>query len=193
MKIDNRKDILLLILYSPGINQAFNEPIVGRTKLVKALFLFKEEVLEHFQKGTDINKENFYEFFAWDFGPFSKEIYDDITFFILNDFINVKLTDQESLPEAAAEWNKWIENSGFNIDDNSIMEFQEEEFTLKDPKGISFAKKLYDGLSHSQKKILIEFKSRIISSSLRAIIRYVYKQYPNLTGKSKIKNKVLEF
>lgn len=193
MKIDNRKDILLLFLYSPGITTEFNEPIVGRTKLVKGLFLFKEEALDHFKKGTHITKDNFYEFFAWDFGPFSKEIYDDITFFILNNFICTRASEQESLPEAAAEWNRWVDSSGINLDDNNIWEYQEEEFTLSEPKGITFTKELYNSLSDSQKKILKEFKSKIISSSLRAIIRYVYKQYPDLITKSKIKDKILEF
>jgi len=192
MKIDNRKDILLLFLYSPGINKKLNEPIVGRTKLVKSLFLFKEEVLPHFKSGTSINEENFYKFFAWDFGPFSKEIYDDVTFFILNDFIKVADSEQEPLPEAVEEWNKWIDNTGVDLDSSMVTEYQEEEFTLTE-KGEIFARNLYDSLSSTQKKLLNEFKSRILSTPTRAIIRYVYKRYPELTEKSKIKDKIFEY
>ncbi len=187
MQIDNRKDILLLFLYSPGVNNNFNEPITGKTKLVKSLFLFKEEVLVHFKKGTNITEENFYTFFPWNFGPFSKEIYDDMTFFVLNGFISVRESDQEPLPEAVEEWNRWISSSGVDLDNSVVKEYQEEEFSLT-IKGEVFARDLYGSLTENQKKLLKEFKSRMSSTPTRAIIRYVYKRYPNFTEKSKIKD-----
>ena len=39
MKINDRRDILLLFLYSPGKSSEPNQPIMGRTRLVKMLFL----------------------------------------------------------------------------------------------------------------------------------------------------------
>ena len=65
--LNNRKDILLLLLYSPGKTGNPNEPIVGRTRLIKMLFLFKKEALAHFAHGTEISDENFYEFFCVEF------------------------------------------------------------------------------------------------------------------------------
>ncbi len=106
-KIDNRKDILLLMLYSSGVRDRVNEPIVGRTRLVKMLYLFKMEALPHFQQGTEITEDNFYEFHPWDFGPFSREVYDDINFFLLRGFIRSSISDEESLPESEAEWDQW--------------------------------------------------------------------------------------
>jgi len=47
-RITNRRDILLLLLYSPGVSSQVNEPIAGRTRLVKMLFLFKKELLGQF-------------------------------------------------------------------------------------------------------------------------------------------------
>ena len=38
--INNRKDILLLLLYSPGVTEKYNEPIKGRTRILKMLFIF---------------------------------------------------------------------------------------------------------------------------------------------------------
>ena len=69
-KINNRRDILCS-RFTHGITGLINEPIVGRTRLVKMLFLFRREVLQHFSRGTEITDENFYEFFSWNFGPFS--------------------------------------------------------------------------------------------------------------------------
>ena len=40
--INNRKDILLLLLYSPGVTEQINEPIKGRTRILKILFIFKK-------------------------------------------------------------------------------------------------------------------------------------------------------
>ena len=63
MTINNRRDILLLLLYSPGQYEEINRPIVGRTKLVKMLFLFLEEALKDFRRGTKITEIIFITFF----------------------------------------------------------------------------------------------------------------------------------
>ena len=61
-KLNNRKDILLLLLYSPGKTGKFNEPIVGKTRLIKMLFLFKKEALSHFSRGLKYLIEIFMSF-----------------------------------------------------------------------------------------------------------------------------------
>jgi hypothetical protein len=189
-RINNRKDILLLLLYSPGKSDEFNEPIIGRTRLVKMLFLFKTEALEHFRRGTDINENNFYEFFAWDFGPFSTQVYDDLTFFMLQEFIESTLTEEESLPESAAEWERWLESTGVRETVDAIEIYQEESFKLL-PKGVAFSKRLYDSLSSTQQELLKNFKSRLSTAPLRAILKHVYTQYEDMTSHSKIKDNVL--
>lgn len=188
--INNRKDILLLLLYSPGKSNESNEPIVGRTRLVKMLFLFKNEALPHFRRGTDINENNFYEFFAWDFGPFSTQVYDDLTFFMLQGFIESTLTEEESLPESAAEWDLWLERTGVKESVDAIEMFQEESFKLTD-KGASFTKRLYEALSGTQQELLKNFKSKLSTAPLRAILKHVYTRYEDMTSHSKIKDDVL--
>ncbi len=187
MPIDNRKDILLLLLFSPGSSGQINEPITGRTRLVKMLFLFRKEIWKQFKGNIPLTEDNLYEFFPWNFGPFSSQIYDDITFFILRGFIEVTLVKDDVLTESAEEWNFWLRTNG---DDAEISEYQEEEFRLSSPKGIDFAQGLYSSLSENQKKILFEFKTRIVSTPLRALLRYVYRQYPDQTEKSRIKNDI---
>ena len=188
--INNRKDILLLLLYSPGVTEQINEPIKGRTRILKMLFIFKKEVLNYFKKNTDINDDNFYEYFPWSFGPFSSQVYDDITFFLLRGFITTRYTNEEVLPEAASEEKHWQFISG--IQSSNIQEgyqdFTEEEFLLTH-KGVQFTEKeLYDHLSNSQKNLLKNFKGKISGASLRAILRYVYKMYPDMTEKSQVQN-----
>ncbi|MCI0630321.1 MAG: SocA family protein [Phycisphaerales bacterium] len=188
--IDNRKDVLLLLLYSPGKTNQFNEPIVGRTRLTKLLFLFKEEALEHFRAGTSITEDNFYRFFAWNFGPFSRDVYDDLTFFELRGFIERREADEEALPEAAAEWDRWLDLSRAESADDSISEYDEQEFRLT-AKGEAFAKPLYDSLSGEQRKLLKAFKAKLAKAPLKAVLEYVYTNYPDQTTKSQIKEQVL--
>ena len=189
-KIDNRKDVLLLMLYSPGRGESPNEPVAGRTRLTKMLYLFKKEALKDFRKGTKINEENFYEFFPWNFGPFSRDVYDDLTFFELRGFVQKDAAEVETYPEAAAEWDKWLDLSRSDSDDDMLSEYDEAEFSLT-PKGLDFAESLYQSLSVDQKNILKSFKSKLIGSPLRAILQYVYSTYPESTAKSQIKEQVL--
>jgi len=189
-RINNRRDVLLLLLYSPGKTGRINEPIVGRTRLVKMLFLFKAEVLPLFRRGTEITDENFYQFFPWNFGPFSAQVYDDITFFILRGFVESSATGEESLPESAAEWEKWLTNFGPQQTSEEIDPYEEESFHLTE-RGIDFTKELYDALSASQKQLLREFKTRLSTAPLRSILKYVYKTYPEQTTESEIKGEVL--
>jgi hypothetical protein len=189
-KIDNRKDILLLMLYSPGRTDDVNEPIVGRTRIVKMMFLFREEALPHFRRGTEITADNFYNFFAWNFGPFSQQVYDDLNFFALRGFVDVSEAEEEGLPESAEEWHEWLSQSGATEDAAEPEEYREEVFRLT-PKGGAFASSLYEALSSAQSQLLREFKRRLTTTPLRAILRYVYNTYPKMTEQSKIRDQVL--
>ena len=188
--IDNRRDILLLLLYSPGKTDKVNEPIIGRTRIVKMLFLFKEEVFQLFKKDIKIDEEKFYSFFPWDFGPFSRDVYDDLTFFVLRKFIDAKESDEEAISESAAEWEKWLSMSRSDSNEENITEYDEEIFTLT-KKGLIFAQGLYEQLSVEQKRILKEFKSRIVKAPLRALLKYVYENYEHMTTKSRIRGEIL--
>lgn len=190
VKINNRKDILLLLLYSPGLTNEVNEPVSGRTRLVKMLFLFWKEALPHFRKGTEITEDNFYEFHPWKFGPFSSEIYNDLTFFILQEFVRASNSDEEALSESEGEWEHWLLTSGTSEADDELAVFQEQRFDLTD-KGVRFTGKLYSALDRKQKQYLAEFKRRTSGAPLRALLRYVYSEYPEQTSNSTIREEIL--
>jgi uncharacterized protein YwgA len=186
-RITSRRDVLLLLLYAPGKTNVVNEPISGRTRLVKMLFLFKQEVLPEFRAGTDISEENFYQFFPWDFGPFSSQVYDDISFFQLRGFIETTASAEESVPEAVAEWEKWRESTEIG---NDVDVYEEETFRLTE-LGVAFSQRMFDRLTEAQRKLLVTFKKRLGSAPLRALLRYVYQTYPDDAAKSKIASEVL--
>ncbi len=188
-KINNRRDILLLLLYSPGVTKQVNEPVKGRTRILKMLFIFKEEALKYFKKNTDIAEDKFYEYFPWKFGPFSSQVYDDITFFLLRGFITSQDSEGDILPEAISEerYGQFISGGHPSEAQNMYQEFVEEKFLLTE-KGEKFTRdKLYSALSQSQKTLLINFKKKMNTASLKAILNYVYEMYPDMTKKSQLR------
>lgn len=188
--IDNRKDLLLLLLYSPGRNNSNNEPIAGRTRLVKMIFLFQEEELKNFN--ADFSQVEMYDYQPWKYGPFSKNVYDDLMFFQLRNFIDSQNTDDSSY-EGAEEYYEW-QNSNLEETENNIVEindYSEEEFSLTS-EGVAFVEKnLYSSLSNNQKLILTTFKSKFNNMPLKSLLLYVYKRYPKQTDESLIKDKLL--
>ena len=66
----NRMDLLLLLLLADG-NKGTNEPIEGKTRLQKQLFLSQKKLKDH-----KIDKP--YSFRPYYYGPYCKEIYSDI-------------------------------------------------------------------------------------------------------------------
>lgn len=84
-------DALLLMLYLD--NQS---SIDGAIRLTKMMFLFDKEIVPFLNKnGLDI--ENLPEFFAYNYGPFSKDVYEQLDLFSSIKFIkidNLKSTDK---------------------------------------------------------------------------------------------------
>ena len=78
--IRSSKEIILLLLYAKGKTNKLFEPIKGRTRLMKMIFLFKEELQKAFNKNSVIDFSLLSDFSAYDFGPFSFEVLNDIDF-----------------------------------------------------------------------------------------------------------------
>ena len=67
----NRMDLLLLLLLADG-NKGPNEPIEGKTRLQKQLFLSQKNLTD------DIKIDKPYSFRPYHYGPYCKDIYSDI-------------------------------------------------------------------------------------------------------------------
>ncbi len=188
LRIDNRKDIILLLLFSPGKAQENNEPVSGRTRLMKLVFLFNKELKSKLSSLKDISADREHIFKAFHFGPFSKEVFDDIQF-----LENVGLIEEESGGELSmAE----LSESQLFYDDillqyigsqEESVDYSEPVFKLSD-KGIDFVRQLYDQLKPKEQMKLKEFKGTYNSIPLSTLLRYVYKNYPESATESKIRN-----
>jgi uncharacterized protein YwgA len=187
------KDFLLTIIYSPGIYDTVNEPIIGRTKLTKMIFLFEREIKKSFF--TDKLSIKLPEFEAYNYGPFSKELFDDLSFFLSIGLIS---EEETSIPISSAEKNEieicsdddWV-NASF---DESQDESEEVEMKyLLSKQGINYVKEnVWSKYSNMQKSNLKKFKAQINTISLDTLLRYVYNKYPDSAKNSLVLEKYRE-
>ena len=191
-KIKNSKDLILLLLYAPGPKGRLCEPIQGQTRLMKMVFLFKEEIAKRFNLDKVVEPTAFPKFEPFDYGPYAGEVYADLEFLVNYGFVEAR-TDSEGLAseEERQEFDYWTATG----DDISSLDTRTigREFSLTD-RGRRFVQKmeLWEALSQQQKDALREFKTRCVTASLRSLLRYVYTNYENMTKKSVIRHEILD-
>ena len=181
------KDFLLTLLYCPGIKEKENEPIIGRTRLTKMIFLFEEELKKEFFENLFNYK---LDFEPYNFGPYSKELFDNLKFFLSIGLID---TEKTSIPISTAEKGEYE----YSLDDGLTYEDSDntetENYELKyflSKNGVKYVKdKVWGLLSEKQTKQLVEFKRKINTISLDSLLRYVYNKYEKYTTKSVIAEK----
>ena len=69
-------DYLLLLLYADA-----QSPLLGRTRLQKIAFLFEKEILKQYRFDKEFEVSEVMEFKPYNYGPFSKKVFDFIVFF----------------------------------------------------------------------------------------------------------------
>ena len=181
------RDLLLLILYVEGAKPSINEPISGRTRLLKMIVAFEEELFDDFKKDNDIQqKEDLPEFFAWNFGPMSTEVLGDLEFFIKIKFIETK--EVNSLSAEEVEEISAIANDMF-LDKNEEEEYTEKEYSLSNIGKKYVEERLIDLLTENQKNLLRKLKKQFNSASLYKILSYIYnnEKYKKYINKDKSK------
>ena len=177
------KDILLLILYAKGTSGKIAEPILGTTRLTKSMFLFEEEFKSKFISDT-LTIEDMPEFIAWNYGPWSKELIDNIEFFVGINFIKTEKdfsSEDVSLAETeeANEMDQqvvWKEFPQAQEDQNEDL-YAQKKYCLTDT-GIKYVEsKILPSISEAQIKLISDFKTQINRISLFSLLRYVYRNY----------------
>lgn len=83
MKGIKRHEWLIVLLNSPGVHNGENEPIDGSIRIMKALFLMRQEIKEV--------RSGFYKFAPYLYGPYNLEVYSTIEHFILKGVISETL------------------------------------------------------------------------------------------------------
>ena len=81
MSLSQHHKWIVLFLFAAGNRRKkYNEPVTGKTRLVKELFLLRE-----------VGKiKNMYEFFPDNYGPSSEELLTDLNLLIQDDFVQTQ-------------------------------------------------------------------------------------------------------
>jgi len=190
MKLTGKK-FILLILYTPNKEGKINAPIAGRTRFMKLVFLFDKEIKPDFEKDKSFEEIEMPAFQPWHYGPFSKDLLNDLEFLINQQYIEVEISGAAPIPAELEEYTFWIEE----MNEFQSREYTEEVFKLTEEKGIPKGADIWSLLSKDQERILIEFKNALNSAPLDRLLDYVYNKYQKegYTDKSVIRKKYLRY
>jgi len=194
IEVSNRKDILLLLLYVPGPSKELCEPITGRTRIMKLMYLFEKELYKQYDFHKMIPEGKMPAFEPYKYGPFSVDIFKDLSFFMNINFIQQSTHgDEEAAMADMEEFERYLEE--FIIQDEEvtaeIASYEQVEFKLTD-QGACFAEELLKSLSKEQQAALTKFKVKYMTGNLNSLLVYVYRTYPESATKSEIKEKILD-
>jgi len=181
-------DFLLLFLY---LNDC--EPINSAVRLTKMMFIFEEEVYP-LLTNKNITIDNLPVFMPYNYGPFSKDVYVQLELFNNIKFIQIKNLKSKEIMEEVDDWEE-------NSFDDDFFENQEEYKKINDGKFFQFIlletgkqfveDEILEFMSKEDIEILEMYKKRIVSTSIRDILKYVYVKYPKMTENSIIKTEIL--
>jgi len=177
----DREDVILLILEA---NERLlrRQTFSGITRLEKLLFLLERE--------TDFEGiGTFFVFEPHNFGPFSKEVYGAIEFLSSCELIEVREKAYSS-PYASADEVKLLSeiSESDDFDQGSLQRTQvtEKQFLLTDNgrKVAAIIREAVQRRRPTDVEQLDTLVQRYGTMPLNRLIRYVYRQHPDMTTKS---------
>ena len=180
-------DYLLLLLY---LNN--KQPILGAVRLTKMMFIFEKEIVPILKsKGNVIEKLP--EFIPYNFGPFSRDVYEQIELFQGIKFINIlNINANEDMSEVddyeESLYINEMHNDGYSLNTDGKY----YKYTLLTTGEKYVCSEILPWVSEEHQALLSTFKEKITSLSPKQILRYVYTKYPDYAEKSLIKDEVLK-
>lgn len=140
------------------------DPVKQRLRLQKLMFLLQKEIIE--RKGLQASTEE-YDFTAYNYGPFSDELMDDVEFLKDLGLIDVIKENDVELYKITEKGERFL-----------------ADFLKKAPDPL---KKLFQSIKHEVEKL----KKKWNKEPLKKLLRYVYEYYPEYTEKSLIRHLLL--
>jgi len=160
----SKPELVALLLYAPGQTNKIGEEVVGRTRLMKIIFL----LLEEGGLSDEISKKATFK--PYKYGPFDAEFYDAI----------------EALKEL-----KVIEETPVSEDELEISDIDEpydvNTVYKLTPVGIAKVQRIVDELSPDVIRKITNYKSIYTNKPLVEILHYVYSKYPEYATVSEAK------
>ena len=183
-------DYLLLLLYLDNCTA-----IKGAIRITKMMFIFNKEIAPILRKkGASICEEDLPKFSAYNYGPFSKDVYEQLELFQSIGFIKAK---NLYAGEEMSEVDDW-EESAFETDfsEGTLEYTNSQDGKFMQYRLLSLGKKYVESevlpqFTQDQLSVLSAYKQRIVCTSPKMILKYVYTKYPEMTENSLIKDEVL--
>lgn len=171
--VDNRKDLLLLVLAADDA-----APVTGVTRLQKYLYVLQEH------NGWRPRLKSTYEFQPYDFGPFDDQVYADLDFLENLDLIRKEPAGEEP-PAETGEQREASDSWATSDPEFAPWEEDEEIWQYRlTPKGRQFAERLH--LDASERQAVEDLKSQWNGRPLSELLRWLYKTYPDTAVNSKL-------
>jgi uncharacterized protein YwgA len=189
-KINSTKDLILNLCYAKGIKGQYGEPVVGKVRLMKMVFLFEKEIRTIFNKDKNLKSDILQDFKAYDFGPYSDKVYDALEFLVNLGFLMVSKVNSSDADTEFNESKHWSARKSLTGDSEG-PDFPEKFCITELGKKFVKAGRAGGELSTEQEKVLSDFKARCTDIELKSLLRYVYTKYPEFTTKSKIRDEIL--
>jgi predicted DNA binding CopG/RHH family protein len=181
------KEVLLVLLSQPGASDQDNEPIVGKTRLQKLLFLaaqhLKGEVAARFE--------------AYSYGPFEEEVEPDLEFLASEGLVEwegrgPEIPQIEGESERGAKILDWVRSRG-ETKPRPIESYRLTQLGLEWVRRF-FASDAF-GSAEAKKRLADEcqrLKERFGRVPLDDLVEFVYAEFPEFTKQSKIRHEVAE-
>lgn len=180
-------DYLLLLLY---LND--KKPIRGAVRLTKMMFLFNEQIAPALKK-KGLDNKNLPQFIAYNYGPFSKDVYEQIELFSGINFIKIRdLNEKEEMADVDNVVEKEFIDECYEDEEENKSESNFWEYSITDIGSGFVEKELLPKITDEQLSLLRRYKEKITDMTIKQLLHYVYTRYPDYTGKSIIKDEVLK-
>jgi len=159
----NQETDLLFLLFN------YTEEVEGVTKLQKLLFLLQEE-----SEFKEIYENVEIEFEPYKYGPFSEQIYDEVE--LLINMGAIKEVDSKNADDIRGPDSSRHANKRFEVTNRGQTIAREVNATMDDDLQDEFSRIMDD----------------YIEMPLDDLLEYVYRQYPDYTTESEIKEEILQ-
>jgi uncharacterized protein YwgA len=180
MTVKSAADLMVLLLYARGYTGKLNEEIRGITRLEKLMYLLLKE--GSFEK--ILSQEVAFE--AYDFGPYSAEVYDLIESLSMMGIVTIREEKISNIKDIIDIY--YAEAEGQIEETTRIMEI----YSLTEDRGFKIAKKLLqERVTDEEFKKVEDIKVKYNGLKLEDLLRYVYETYPESAKKSKVIERIL--
>jgi uncharacterized protein YwgA len=172
--LSGKRIALLLLLYARGSSGELREPIEGRTRLQKMLYLLNKE-------HRVVRQINSLKFEAYAYGPYSADLYDDLAFLDNMHYLSTGASSEIDADELT-ENDVTFDYLMGGLQEELPERYETTKYALS-AKGVEVVQEYKRGAESDPKfnevvEAIEKVKTQFNRMPLHELIRYVYSRYP---------------